>query len=133
MDDSTGPISGNGGKLAGFSPTAARRFSRSGQAVFTKRSKKPGQACNRSLKTRPALNALVKCEWPLRVVSGPSEAYQLNGRYRGHSGHYADRIFGRFTTTMGPQIQVPPGANLLFLNLSMTPFVTPLHFQKGLF
>ena len=31
---------------------------------------------------------------------------------------------------MGPQIQVPPEANLLFLNLSMIPFVTALQFQR---
>jgi len=68
---------------------------------------------------------------PLRVVSGPSALYHPNVRFRGQSGHYADRIYGRFTTTMGPQIQVPQGANLLFLNLSMTPFVTTLHLQKG--
>ena len=34
---------------------------------------------------------------------------------------------------MGPQTQVPPEANLLFPNLSLTPFVKTLHFQKGFF
>jgi hypothetical protein len=27
-----------------------------------------------------------RCEWPLRVVSGPSTSYQLSGRFREHSG-----------------------------------------------
>ncbi len=33
----------------------------------------------------------------------------------------------------GPKSRVPPGANLLFLNLSWTPFVTTLQNNRGLF
>ena len=60
-------------------------------------------------------------ECPIRVASRSSELYHLTGSYRVSNRHYVDSIYGRFTTTMGPQIEGAARGKLTFPRLINDP------------